>query len=118
MAEDDEADVQDWAGMEKRIKNLEDAVADLKADKESMSVETEETVEEEVKEEDKVEMSKDMVNSLVEEVEHLKAKIVELEKEPGAKGFTHTPENNTKSESPNLAEMTAQERAAYYINNK
>ena len=30
-----EADVQDWAGMEKRIKNLEDAVADLKADKES-----------------------------------------------------------------------------------
>ena len=118
MAEHDEADVQDWAGMEKRIKNLEDAVADLKADKENMSVETEETVEEEVKEEDKVEMSKDMVNSLVEEVEHLKAKIVELEKEPGAKGFTHTPENNTKSESPNLAKMTAQERAAYYINNK
>ena len=122
MQEDDEADVQDWAGMEKRIKNLEDAVADLKADKENMSVETEETtkeeVEEEVKEDEKVEMSKDMVNSLVEEVEHLKAKIVELEKEPGAKGFTHTPENNTKSESPNLAKMTAQERAAYYINNK
>ena len=114
MAEHDEADVQDWAGMEKRIKNLEDAVADLKADKESLSVETEETIEED----EKVEMSKDMVNSLVEEVEHLKAKIVELEKEPGAKGFTHTPENNTKSESPNLAKMTAQERAAYYINNK
>ena len=33
MAEGDEADVQDWAGMEKRIKNLEDAVADLKRDK-------------------------------------------------------------------------------------
>ena len=34
--EDDgkEADVDDWAGMEKRIKNLEDAVADLKKDKE------------------------------------------------------------------------------------
>ena len=30
MAEDDEAAVDDWAGMEKRIKNLEDAVADLK----------------------------------------------------------------------------------------
>merc|ERR1711939_483654 len=27
---DDEAAVDDWAGMEKRIKNLEDAVADLK----------------------------------------------------------------------------------------
>ena len=31
--EDDEADVADWKGMEKRIKNLEDAVADLKKDK-------------------------------------------------------------------------------------
>jgi len=30
LAEDDEAAVDDWAGMEKRIKNLEDAVADLK----------------------------------------------------------------------------------------
>tara|TARA_R110002167_G_C12628216_1_gene647365 strand:+ start:565 stop:1389 length:825 start_codon:yes stop_codon:yes gene_type:complete len=29
-----EADVQDWEGMEKRIQNLEDAVADLKRDKE------------------------------------------------------------------------------------
>jgi len=114
MAEDDEADVEDWAGMEKRIKNLEDAVADLKADKESMSIETEETIEED----EKVEMSKDMVNSLVEEVEELKAKIVELEKEPGAKGFTHTPENNTKSEKVDLARMSATERAAYYINNK
>ena len=35
MAEDDgkEADVEDWSGMEKRIQNLEDAVADLKRDK-------------------------------------------------------------------------------------
>ena len=116
---DSEADVADWAGMEKRIKNLEDAIADLKADKESLSVETEEVVEEEVKEDEKVEMSKDMVNSLVEEVEHLKAKIVELEKEPGAEGFTHNPENNTKSvEKVDLATMSASERAAYYINNK
>ena len=30
---DEEADVADWKGMEKRIKNLEDAVADLKRDK-------------------------------------------------------------------------------------
>ena len=27
----EEADVQDWEGMEKRIKNLEDAIADLKS---------------------------------------------------------------------------------------
>jgi len=114
----EEADVADWKGMEKRIKNLEDAIADLKADKESLSVETEEVVEEKVTEDEKVEMSKDMVNSLVEEVEHLKAKIVELEKEPGSEGFTHNPENNTKSEKVDLARMSATERAAYYINNK
>ena len=113
MAEDDEADVEDWAGMEKRIKNLEDAVADLKADKESLSVETEETIEED----EKVEMSKDMVNSLVEEVEELKAKIVELEKEPGAEGFTHNPENDTKSEKADLGKMSINDRVKYLINN-
>ena len=116
MAE--EADVADWAGMEKRIKNLEDAVADLKADKENMSVENEETVEEEVSEEEKVEMSKDMVTSLVEEIEHLKTKLSEMEETPGAEGFTHNPETQTKSEKVDLARMTAKERAAYYINNK
>ena len=122
--EEEMADVGDWQGMEKRIQNLEDAVADLKADKESMSEETEElskeeeTVEEEVVEEEKVEMSKDMVTSLVEEIEHLKTKLSEMENTPGADGFNHNPENNTKSDSPNLVGMTAQERAAYYINNK
>ena len=115
---DSEADVADWAGMEKRIKNLEDAVADLKADKESLSVETEETVEEEeVVEDEKVEMSKDMDSSLVEEVEHLKAKIVELEKEPGAEGFTHSPESNTKSEKVDLGKMSINDRVKYLINN-
>ena len=117
MAE--EADVADWKGMEIRIKNLEDAVADLKADKENMSVENEETVEEEVSEEEKVEMSKDMVTSLVEEIEHLKTKLSEMEETPGAEGFTHNPETKTKSNSKvDLAKMTASQRAAYYINNK
>ena len=113
----EEADVADWAGMEKRIKNLEDAVADLKADKENMSVENEETVEEEVSEEEKVEMSKDMVTSLVEEIEHLKTKLSEMEEQPGAEGFTHNPEQ-TKSEKADLAKMSVKERTAYYINNK
>ena len=115
----EEADVADWEGMEKRIKNLEDAVADLKADKENMSVENEETVEEEVAEEEKVEMSKDMVTSLVEEIEHLKTKLSEMEEQPGAEGFNHNPETQTKSNSKvDLAKMTASQRAAYYINNK
>ena len=48
MAEDDgeEADVADWAGMEKRIQNLEDAVADLKRDKDGGDDEVEEMAEE------------------------------------------------------------------------
>ena len=103
-----------YAELLKRVEDLEKAISG----KEEMSEETEETVEEEVSEDEKVEMSKDMVTSLVEEVEHLRTKLSEIEKEPGAKGFSHNPENQTKSDSPNLAEMTAQERAAYYINNK
>jgi len=62
-------------------------------------------------------MSKDMVTSLVEEIEHLKTKLSEMEEIPGAEGFTHNPEQ-TKSEKIDLAKMTAKERAAYYINNK
>ena len=42
----EEADVADWAGMEKRIQNLEDAVADLKRDKEGGDDEVEEMAEE------------------------------------------------------------------------
>jgi len=47
-AEDDgkEADVEDWAGMEKRIQNLEDAVADLKESKEGGDDDVEEMAEE------------------------------------------------------------------------
>ncbi len=117
MAEHDEADVADWAGMEKRIKNLEDAVADLKADHEKigMSEEAEETVEEEVVDE-KVEMSKDMVTSLVEEIEHLKTKLSEMEEQPGAEGFNHNPETNTKSKV-DLGKMSINDRVKYLINN-
>ena len=107
-----------FSALAKRIDELEKAV--YGDDKEEMSEEVEEVeeVKEEVKEEEMVEMSKDMISSLVEEVEELKSQIVELEKQPGSEGFTHSPENNTKSEKPNLATMTANQRAAYYINNK
>ena len=46
---EEEADVADWKGMEIRIKNLEDAIADLKADK--VEAEKKEEKMEEVKEE-------------------------------------------------------------------
>ena len=116
---EEEADVADWKGMEIRIKNLEDAVADLKADhdKLDMSEETEETVEEEVVEEEKVEMSKDMVTSLVEEIEHLKTKLSEMEETPGAEGFNHNPEMKTKSDKVDLAKMSINDRVKYLINN-
>ena len=39
---EEEADVADWKGMEKRIQNLEDAISDLKGDKEEMAEEGEE----------------------------------------------------------------------------
>ena len=44
----EEADVADWKGMEKRIQNLEDAIADLKGDKESKMTDVEEEQELEV----------------------------------------------------------------------
>jgi hypothetical protein len=61
----EEADVQDWEGMEKRIKNLEDAVADLKSRVgESVDMEDEE---EKKEEEDKDEYEDEAVEVAVEE---------------------------------------------------
>ena len=61
-----EADVDDWAGMEKRIKNLEDAVADLKKDKEPRSeeVKDEKDIEVDAKEEVKEELSEPAVEPI------------------------------------------------------
>lgn len=92
LAEDDdesrddgkEAAVDDWAGMEKRIKNLEDAVADLKADKEnrnSKEVEASEEVEE------KVEASK------------TELKEIEVAPEP----ISHNPEREVKKQNVQFA---------------
>ena len=114
MAESEEVDLKkSYAELLKRVEDLEKAISG----KEEMSEENEETVEEEVSEEEKVEMSKDMVTSLVEEIEHLKTKLSEMEETPGAEGFTHNPEQ-TKSEKVDLAKMSVKERTAYYINNK
>lgn len=83
----EEADVADWKGMEKRIQNLEDAVADLKKDKESNSEKVEEvdTEEElsEVKEENKE------VEAKAEEV------INEELSKPATEPIKHSPETKT-----------------------
>ena len=87
LAEDDgeEADVQDWEGMEKRIQNLEDAVADLKGEEkdteeevEEMSEETEEpsTNPKSIKTTEVVEFSaEDELTKLKEENERLKTEL-------------------------------------------
>ena len=113
----DEADVADWAGMEKRIKNLEDAVADLKADKVEASAELSEEVEEEV-EEEKTEMSSEVIGELMTQIEELKNKIVELSGEPASEGINYNPEGTHFSSTVNLKKLSTKERAAYYINNK
>ena len=117
MAEESEAEDTDWAKtfeeMKDRVAALEKEVFGDKAEEETEDLSKEEVVEE------KVEMSKDMVTSLVEEIEHLKTKLSEIEEQPGAEGFNHNPETNTKSNSKvDLAKMSASQRAAYYINNK
>ena len=98
LAEHDEADVADWAGMEKRIKNLEDAVADLKADK--------------------VEASAELSEEVSEQVEELKSKITELSGEPATEGISYNPEGENFSATVDLAKLSPMERTAYYINNK
>tara|TARA_Y100001973_G_scaffold66289_1_gene96927 strand:+ start:1602 stop:2288 length:687 start_codon:yes stop_codon:yes gene_type:complete len=113
----EEADVADWAGMEKRIKNLEDAVADLKADKVEASAELSEEVSDE-SEEDKTEMSAEVISELMTQVEELKSKIVELSDEPATEGISYNPEGSNFSSTIDLRKLSTQERAAYYINNK
>ena len=112
LAEDDEADVGDWAGMEKRIKNLEDAVADLKADKVEASAELSEEVEE------KTEMSKEVMGELMTQVEELKNKIVELSGEAATEGINYNPEGSNFNSTVDLKKLSISERTAYYINNK
>ena len=73
---EEEADVADWKGMEKRIQNLEDAIADLKKDK--------------VEAEEEVEMAEEVKEEIVEEVKE------EVKEELSAvKPIKHNPEAKT-----------------------
>ena len=88
----EEADVADWKGMEKRIQNLEDAIADLKKDKESNSekveeVDTEEQLKEEVKEVE--------VNAAEEVKEDISKEVKEELSKPAADPIKHSPETGT-----------------------
>ena len=113
----EEADVADWKGMEIRIKNLEDAVADLKADKVEASAELSEEKTENNTEE-KTEMSSELIGELTTQIEELKSKIVELSNEPADEGIKYNPQGLAPKETINLKKLSTKERAAYYINNK
>ena len=117
LAEHDEADVADWAGMEKRIKNLEDAVADLKADKVEASAEEELSTEEQPIDEEKTEMSNEVIGELMTQIEELKSKIVELSGEPASEGIEYNHEGRNFNATVDLNKLSSQEKAAYYINN-
>lgn len=96
MQDDDkEADVQDWAGMEKRIKNLEDAIADLKAKVGVSEKDETEDLEatEEVNEVEKVEESEDL--SKDEEIAELKEQL----SQPATEPIKHSPEAKTLVEN-------------------
>ena len=121
---DDEAAVGDWEGMEKRIKNLEDAVSDLKrqigetGDVEEMSEEVEErgTTPKTIKTTEVVEFSAE------EEIEKLKAENEKLKTELGETP-ADSPINTNKfsSERPVLNrkdynKFSKRERILYNLN--
>jgi len=83
------ADVADWEGMEKRIQNLEDAIADLKGDK----VEKSEEVEEEEMSTDGKMKSRTITEKFAEE--EVKEEVKE-ELSAAAKPIKHNPEGEVK----------------------
>ena len=127
----EEADVADWEGMEKRIKNLEDAIADLKGEEKETEEEveelTEETTEDVEETTDPSENPKTVTTKTTEvvefSVEELKAENEKL-KEELAKQPADTSLNTNKfsSEKRTLTKqdkrrMTSQEKYLYNLYN-
>ena len=82
LEEKEMAEVGDWEGMEKRIQNLEDAIADLKGDKKDKMEDAEEVKEEEMSDDSQA---------------PLKSRTVKEEfSEASAKPIKHNPEAETK----------------------
>jgi len=126
LAVDDgkEADVDDWAGMEKRIQNLEDAVADLKREKEGGDDDVEEMTEETVEPSTnpKTITTKEVVEFSAEDIEALKAENEKLKTEL-AESPAEAPINTNKfsSDKPVLStrdykRLSKQERFLYNLN--
>jgi hypothetical protein len=116
--------VEDWEGMEKRIQNLEDAVADLKRDKDGGDDEVEEMTEEvsEPSTNPKSITTKEVVEfSAEDELENLKAENEKLKTEL-AESPADAPINTNKFSSERAAptkqelqRMTKQEKYLYNL---
>tara|TARA_R110002020_G_scaffold102333_1_gene240400 strand:- start:564 stop:1268 length:705 start_codon:yes stop_codon:yes gene_type:complete len=122
---EEEADVADWKGMEKRIQNLEDAVADLKEEKVGGDDEVEEMAEEVVEPSvnpKTIKTTEVKEFSAEEELENLKAENEKLKTELAATP-ADSPINTNKfsSEKPVLtkkeySKLSKQERFIYNLN--
>ena len=128
MAEDDgkEADVEDWAGMEKRIQNLEDAVADLKKAKVGGDDDVEEMAEEviepstnpkSIKTTEVVEFSaEDELTKLKAENEKLKTELAEAPASAPLDTNKFSSERATPT-AQDFRRMTKQEKFLYNLHN-
>ena len=120
---EEEADVADWEGMEKRIKNLEDAVADLKKDKVGNDEVEESDVEMESETETnptpkKVKTTEEIEFEYQAKIEELKSKVVELSNQPADIPVdTNKFSTNKKDSTPDLRKMTKRERILYNLTN-
>ena len=123
--DDDEASVDDWEGMEKRIKNLEDAVSDLKrqiGEKGDVEEMTEEVVEPSTNPRSKTTKTTEVVEFSAEEVEALKAENEKLKTEL-AESPADSPINTNKFSSDRKPisrkeynKLSKQERFLYNLN--
>ena len=117
------ADVGDWEGMEKRIQNLEDAVADLKRDKEGGDDDVEEMTTEEVSDKPKsIKTTEVKEFSAEEELENLKAENEKLKTEL-AESPADAPINTNKFSAERTVlskkeynKLSRQERFLYNLN--
>ena len=118
MAEDDgkEADVEDWKGMEKRIQNLEDAVADLKKSKDGGDDEVEEMATEEESTPKKIKTTEEIEFEYQTKIDELNEKVIELSKEPSDTPVDTNKFSTEKNDStPDFRKMTKRERILYNI---
>lgn len=116
MAEDDgkESDVEDWAGMEKRIQNLEDAVADLKRSKDGGDDEVEEMDSDTSSSPKKIKTTEEVEFEYQAKIDELNKKVIELSKEPADSPVDTNKFSTDKNDStPDFRKMTKRERILY-----